>query len=278
VSNVMGYYQAPLPPAMPLAPPPPGLPAYAGAAAPGPVLVSSTDTWVPTSSTDPYVAGMRTSAGAVTAMAGAGSAAANIRFANYAGWKAAGARASAKAASRSGSMFGVSSKMTKGMSMARTASQKSAFMSTIQSGPKTAGVGAAIKYSLFSFSNIGRALASSALVAIPIAIVTNMLDFKAGKVTADQRNALMVADTAGYIATGTTSTMVGGALGSTFLGPVIGTVVGVGAGFALGWVYEKYIRPQWGAWVHSAMYAQGTPTPTPVPVPVPVVPPVIEPK
>jgi hypothetical protein len=274
VSNVMGYYQAPSPPPMPVAPMAPPMPAYAGAAMPNPVLVSSTDSWVPTSFSDPYVSGMRTSAGAVTAMAGAGAAASNIRFANYAGWKAAGARTSARAASKSGSMFGVSSKMTKAMSLAKSSSQKSAFMSSIQKGPKTAGVGSALKYSFFSAGNIGRALFSSALVAIPIAIITNMLDFKAGKVTADQRNALMVADTAGYIATGASSTLVGGMIGSTFLGPVVGTMVGVGAGFALGWMYEKFIRPKWGEWVHSAMYAQGAPTP----VPVPVVPPPIEAK
>lgn len=304
MANVGGYYQVPAPVAPPPPPPPPPPPvppapapvggyqsyaqpaSYAPAAGAGPVApaapgapqqVASWDAWIPTSASDPYVAGMRTSAAAVAAVGGAAGSAANIRFANYAVWKSAGARASARAAAKSGSFFGVSSKMTKAMSMAKTSSQKSAFMSTIAKGPKNAGIGSALKFSFFNLGNVARAIGSSALVAVPIALITNFLDWKAGKVTTDQRNALIVADTAGYTATGAASTLIGGAIGSTFLGPMVGTVAGIGAGFLFGWVYEKYIRPRWGEWVHGAMY-KTTAAPPPVqPQPIPS-PPIIEAK
>lgn len=275
MANVMGYFQVPTAPAAPAAPPVPALPTMAGAL-PGTVTTTTTattwDTWKPTSNSDPYVSGMRTSASAVAAVGGAAGSAANIRFANYSTWKAAGARVSAKAAARTGRTIGVAQKTTKAMSMAKSSSQKAAFLSNIDKGPKTAGIGAAFRYSFFSLTNIGKALMSSALVSVPIALVTNFMDWKAGRVTADQRNALMVADSIGYTVTGATSTLTGAAIGSTFLGPGVGTVAGIAAGFALGWVYEKFIRPRWGEMVHNAMYhTTTTVTPTPViPTPPPV--------
>jgi hypothetical protein len=274
----MGYYQAPVAPPAPPVPPVPPAP-YAGAApaaAPnGYQQVASWDAWKPTSNSDPYVAGMRTSGSAVAAVSGAAGMAANARFANYAAWKAAGARASASMAAKSRSAIGMSSKMTKAMSTAAKngSSGKASFMASITSGPRNAGVFSAFKNTFMNLGNIGRAIGTSALISLPIAVVTNFMDWKAGRVTEDQRNALIVADAVGYTATGATSTLFAGAVGATFLGPVVGTIAGIGAGFLTGWVYEKYIRPKWGEWVHGALYNKPAAPPPPV-----VQPPVIEAK
>jgi hypothetical protein len=135
------------------------------------------------------------------------------------------------------------------MQAAKSVAQKSQFTQGVR-----AGVGSAFRHTFLSIGNVARAIGGAAIVAVPISLITNFLDYQSGKINEQQRNALIVADTAGYTATGATATLVGGAVGSTFLGPVIGTMVGVGAGFALGWVYEKFIRPQWGRMVQSAIY------------------------
>jgi uncharacterized membrane protein len=96
-----------------------------------------------------------------------------------------------------------------------------------------------------------------------MSIITNFMDWKAGKVNAQQRNSLMIADAVGYTATGASATLIGGAIGSTFLGPGVGTVLGIAAGFGLGWVYEKFIRPQFGQMVGQALYPT-VPTQPPV--------------
>lgn len=253
-----GAYNAPAAPAMPAAPAAPGYsatPYY-----PGQQPVAQSDTWVPTSNADPYVAGMRTSASGMVAFAGASRAAINARFSSMLSARAVASKASISAANRAGRSIGRMQKMTKGMAAAKTSAAKSAFTDGVN-----VGVGGAFRHTFLSLSNVAKAIGSSAIVAIPMALITNYLDFSAGKITKEQRNALFVADSVGYTATGATATLVGGALGSTFLGPIVGTVVGVGAGFALGWVYEKYIRPRWGKWVHDSMYAQPV-APTPVPV------------
>jgi hypothetical protein len=258
--------------AAPVAPNP-----YQQAAPNGYQQVASWDAWKPTSNSDPYVAGMRTSGSAVAAVSGAAGMAASARFANYAAWKAAGARASASAAARSRSAIGMSSKMTKAMSTAAKngSSGKASFMASITSGPRNAGIFSAFKNTFMNLGNVTRAIGSSALISLPIAVVTNFMDWKAGRVTEDQRNALIVADAVGYTATGATSTLFAGMVGATFLGPVVGMIAGIGAGFFTGWVYEKYIRPRWGEWVHGAMYNKPQVAPPPPP---PVQPPNIEPK
>jgi hypothetical protein len=266
----------------PPVPPAPPVPQVAGAATPavpaapnGYQQVASWDTWKPTSNSDPYVSGMRTAGAAVAAVSGAAGMAANARFANYAAWKAAGARASASAAAKSRSAIGISSKMTKAMSTAAKngSSGKASFMASIQAGPRNAGIFSAFKNTFLNLGNVGRAIGSSALISLPIAVITNFMDWKAGRVTTDQRNALIVADAVGYTATGATSTLFAGMVGATFLGPVVGTIAGIGAGFFTGWVYEKFIRPRWGEWVHGAMYKAPVAPPPPV-----VQPPVIEAK
>ncbi|MDB5099304.1 MAG: hypothetical protein JWM80_3725 [Cyanobacteria bacterium RYN_339] len=272
--NVMGYYQTPAP----VAPPAAGAPPLPMAPAPaGYQQVASWDTWKPTSNSDPYVSGMRTSGSAVAAVSGAAGMAANARFANYAAWKAGGAAKSAAMAAKSRSAIGMSSKMTKAMSTAAKngSSGKASFMASISAGPRNAGIFSAFKNTFMNLGNITRAIGTSALISLPIAVVTNFMDWKAGRITQDQRNALIVADGVGYTVTGATSTLFAGAVGATFLGPVVGTIAGIGAGFFTGWVYEKYIRPKWGEWVHGAMYKQPV---TPI-VPPPVIqPPNIEPK
>jgi hypothetical protein len=132
-----------------------------------------------------------------------------------------------------------------------------------KAGVKGPGLLGAFKGTFLSVGNIARAVGSAAIFAVPIAVVTNFLDYQAGKITEQQRNALIVADVGGYTATGATSSLIGGFVGS-LAGPMVGTVVGVAAGFGLGWVYEKYIRPRWGDMVRNALYAQQPVTPTPV--------------
>jgi hypothetical protein len=227
----------------------------ASPAFPGQQPVATWDTWVPQETTDPYVAGMRTSASALAAITGVSKMAVGARFEVAKALKLGGARVSSSAARFAGRSTSAA-RLPKGMQAAKTFAQKSQYTQSVR-----AGVGSAFRHTFLSIGNVARALGGAAIVAVPIALVTNFLDHQAGKITEQQRNALILADTAGYTVTGATATLVGGAIGSTFLGPVIGTVVGVGAGFALGWVYEKFIRPQWGRMVQSAIYEVPAPSP-----------------
>lgn len=93
---------------------------------------------------------------------------------------------------------------------------------------------------------LARSIGSSALVAIPMSLVTNFIDFKRGKITEQQRNTLMVADAVGYTASGAVGSAIGGAIGSALF-PGLGTVIGIGAGIGLGYAYERWLRPRWNA-------------------------------
>jgi hypothetical protein len=118
-------------------------------------------------------------------------------------------------------------------------------------GSKAAAAGA---------GSLGKAFGLSALISVPLAVVTDFLDYKRGKLTKDQRNTLIVADSLGYAATGTAGSMLGAALGTTFLGPGVGTVLGIGAGMGLGYLYERYLRPHFG---------QAASVPAPLPPDIP---------
>ncbi len=270
--NVMGYFAPPPAPVAPLAPPPPPLPYGAGPVAapygaytaaptvPGQQPVATWDTWVPTSHADPYVAGMRTSASGLAALTGAAKAATNAKWA-------------AMLAARKGAGLAKTSKTL--LAAGRNASSKQAYMSGKMAigGAKTAvkgpGLMGAFRHTFLSVGNIARAIGGAAIIAIPLSLITNFLDFQAGKINEQQRNALIVADIGGYTVTGASASLIGGFVGTTFLGPMVGTVVGVAAGFGLGWVYEKFIRPRWGEMVRNALYA--TPVaPPPVVTPTPV--------
>jgi hypothetical protein len=258
MSNVSGYYNSPMPSAptstvsayqaTPTAPAPTQTsttPYYQGQA---PVFTS--ESWTPTSNSDPYVSGMRTAGAAVIAAKGAAQARTMARWSNMLRGRSAAGLSNGGAAIQS----------------AKSVSQKAAYLDKAvllknQAKIKSTGPFSAFRGTFLSFGNVARAIGSSALIAIPMSILTNFLDWKAGKVNEQQRNTLMVADAIGYTATGASSTLIGGAVGSTFLGPGVGTVVGIAAGFGLGWVYEKFIRPRWGEMVGQAMYAKPAPAP-----------------
>jgi hypothetical protein len=129
---------------------------------------------------------------------------------------------------------------------------------------RSVGLGGAARGTFFSFGAVGRALVSSALFAVPSALITNYIDWKAGRINDHQRNILIVADSSGYTVVGATATLLGGAVGATIFGPGVAAIVGIGAALGLGWVYEKYIRPRWAAFV-----AGFVPPPNPVPPPLP---------
>lgn len=226
---------------------------------PGQQPIATFDTWVPQESGDPYVSGMRTSASAISAVTGASKLAVGARFEVAKALRMGSARVSNSAAKFAGRATRAA-RLPKGMQAAKSVAQKAQYTQSVR-----AGVGSAFRHTFLSLGNVARAIGGAAIVAVPISLVTNFLDYQAGKINEQQRNALIVADAAGYTATGATATLVGGAIGSTFLGPVVGTVVGVGAGFALGWVYEKFIRPQWGRMVQSAIYERPVTPATPEP-------------
>ena len=269
--NVMGYFAPPPAPVAPVAPPPPAPLPYGSAGTnpyttysttptvPGQQPVATWDTWVPTSQADPYVAGMRTSASGLAALTGAATAATNAKWA-------------AMMAARKGAGLAKSSKTL--MAAGRNAASKNAYMSGKMAigGAKTAvkgpGIVGAFRHTFLSVGNIARAIGGAAIIAVPLSLITNFLDFQAGKITEKQRNALIVADIGGYTVTGASASLIGGFVGTTFLGPMVGTVVGVAAGFGLGWVYEKFIRPRWGELVHNALYATPVAPPPVVPDPV----------
>ncbi|MFN3431616.1 MAG: hypothetical protein ACK46X_16890, partial [Candidatus Sericytochromatia bacterium] len=226
MSNVSGYYNTPVPsaPAKPVA-------AYSATPAATPTAgtpVSYTETWTPTSSVDPYVSGMRTTAAAM-------AAANNVKHAStIAKWGNMLRGRSAAGLSNAG----------KAIQSAKSVAQKAAHMDKavlLKNQTKVGSTGpfSALRGTFMSFGNVARAIGSSAIIAVPMSIVTNFMDWKAGKVNEQQRNTLIVADSIGYTATGASATLIGGAVGSTFLGPGVGTVVGIAAGFGLGWVYEK---------------------------------------
>lgn len=159
---------------------------------------------------------------------------------------AMGSRNAARVAGRS---VGVMSKVTKQMKAAETVAQKAPLVKSLRLS-FTEG----LRRSFFSIGNVSRAVGFSALTAIPIAAITNFLDFQAGKINAKQRNSLILADAAGYTVSGAGATLLGGAVASTALGPFLGTLVGIGAGFLFGNVYERFIRPKAGAVAANALY------------------------
>lgn len=253
MSNVSGYYTTPMPqaPTTPVkaytAAPTSTTPAYTGQAP-----VSYSETWTPTSSVDPYVSGLRTTSAALAAAKNVKNASTIAKWGNMLrGRSAAGLSNTGKA-----------------IQSAKSVAQKAAHMDKavlLKNQTKVGSTGpfSALRGTFLSFGNVGRAIGSSALIAVPMSIVTNFMDWKAGKVNAQQRNSLMIADAVGYTATGASATLIGGAIGSTFLGPGVGTVLGIAAGFGLGWVYEKFIRPQFGQMVGQALYPT-VPTQPPV--------------
>lgn len=301
--NATGYYAA-SPTATTIAPQPSSIaaptpvsvsvPALPTPAAPTPGVASTpyyqgqapstvTDQWVPTSFSDPYLAGLRTSGAAFAAAKGAKAVAVMSRWNSLLSARTVAARGANAAARTAGRKIGTMAKMTKQMQAAKTIDAKAQLTSDTH-----VGIGGAIGHSFFSIGNIFRSLWSSALFAVPVSVITDYLDYRSGKTNAQQRNAYMVADSIGYTATGAASSLLGGAIGSTFLGPGFGTLIGIGAGFGLGWIYEKFIRPTFGTMVENAMYQQPgaapvavapttvTPTPAPAPLPTPttVAPPV----
>lgn len=252
MSNVSGYYNTPVP-STPAAP----VRAYQGATTTTPAYqgqapVSYSETWTPTSSVDPYVSGLRTAGAAVIAAKNVKNASTIAKWGNMLrGRSAAGLTNSGKA-----------------IQSAKSVAQKAAHLDKavlLKNHTKVGSNGpfSALRGTFLSFSNIGRAIGSSALIAIPMSLITNFMDWKAGKVNEQQRNSLMIADAVGYTATGASATLIGGAIGSTFLGPGVGTVLGIAAGFGLGWVYEKFIRPRFGEMVGQALYPT-VPTQPPV--------------
>jgi hypothetical protein len=257
MSNVTGYYNTPTPTA-PTAPTPVTVNAYQAASTPAAAATPtfSAESWVPSQNGDPYVAGLRTTSAAMIAAKGASQARTMARWSTMLRGRSAAGLTNSGAA----------------IQTAKSVSQKAAYLDKAvllknQSKIKSAGPLSAIRGTFLSFGNIARAIGSSALIAVPMSIITNFLDWKAGKINDQQRNTLMVADSVGYTATGASATLIGGAIGSTFLGPGVGTVAGIAAGIGLGWVYEKFIRPRWGDMVGQALYPAAAPTPTPTPVP-----------
>lgn len=118
----------------------------------------------------------------------------------------------------------------------------------VQSGLKggaKVGMKAGFLGGLFK-GTVARSIGSSAIVAIPMSLITNFIDYKRGKITAEQRNTLMVADAVGYTASGAIGSAIGGAVGSAIF-PGLGTVLGIGAGIGLGYAYERWLRPRWKA-------------------------------
>jgi hypothetical protein len=132
-----------------------------------------------------------------------------------------------------------------------------ASVSTAGQAVGSAAAGAAGMGSMTASINTGASMATggigkllgrtglSALLAAPMAYFTNENDFQAGKITKDQRNTLIVADTLGYGVSGTLAASIGSGLAIGAMGPIGGAVVGIMAAGGLGYVYEKYIRPKW---------------------------------
>lgn len=109
-----------------------------------------------------------------------------------------------------------------------------------------ASIGTRGAFSSIGSAGMARAVGGSALVAIPMSLITNFIDWKRGKITKEQRNTLMMADAAGYTVAGAAGTMAGAAIGSALL-PGIGTVLGIGVGLGLGYLYERFLRPRFPA-------------------------------
>lgn len=179
---------------------------------------------------------------------------------------AMGSRNAARVAGRS---VGVMSRVTKQMSAAKSVAQKAPLVKGLR-----LSVTEGLRRSFFSIGNVSRAVGLSALTAVPIAAITNFLDYKAGKINAQQRNALILADAAGYTVSGAGATLLGGAVASTVMGPFLGTLVGIGAGFLFGHVYERFVRPKAGQMAAEALYpgvAAAVPQlASPLPAPAPV--------
>lgn len=113
-------------------------------------------------------------------------------------------------------------------------------LSAATSGGTRLGIGGAIGAGL---STGLKALKSSAIWAIPGAAINAFVDYKYKDQTDPKRLATnFVADVVGYTATGVAGAAIGAAVGSMTM-PIIGTIVGAGAGLLLGMAHDKITRP-----------------------------------
>lgn len=266
MSNVMGYFNTPAP-AAPQAPAVavPQAPAYQGQVSTTPYYqgqapVATSDSWVPTAVPEPYTSGIRTASAGMAAQIGKQGAKTSAEWAKM-------------LAMRGG-------RKTVAIKAAKSTAERSNYLARVSklagNSAKRPGLFSALRGTFFSLGAITRAIGSSALVAVPMSLITNFMDWRNGRINEQQRNTLFVADSIGYTATGAVATLAAGATAATFLGGFMGTVVGMAAGLGLGWAYEKFIRPRWAEMVHSALYAAPAPQPVvpqPQPQPEPALPP-----
>lgn len=258
MSNAMGYFTNPAP-AAPKAPAYQSQPQQQVSTTPyyqGQAPIATADTWVPTAVPEPYTSGIRTASAGMAAQIG---------------------KQSAKVSAEWGKMLAMrGGRKTVAIKNAKSTADRASYLARVSklsgNAAKRPGLLSALRGTFFSFGAVARAIGSSALVAIPMSLITNFMDWHNGRINEQQRNTLFVADSIGYTATGAVATLAAGATAATFLGGFMGTAVGLAAGLGLGWVYEKFIRPRWAEMVHSALYAAPAPQPV-VPQPQPTPPP-----
>ena len=88
-----------------------------------------------------------------------------------------------------------------------------------------------------------KALKSSFVWAIPASAINAFVDYKYKDQTDVKRlGTNFAADVVGYTATGVAGAAIGAAVGSMTV-PLIGTIVGAGAGILLGMAHDKITRP-----------------------------------
>ncbi|MEB3237473.1 MAG: N-acetylmuramoyl-L-alanine amidase [Candidatus Sericytochromatia bacterium] len=102
-------------------------------------------------------------------------------------------------------------------------------------------------------------LMGSALLAGLGATLSNVLDWRAGRISGRQALVGTAVDTAAYTGIAAASTWIGGLAGSILpgLGTVIGMAVGTVAGVGLSWLYEKFVRSRGVAMAGSATQGIG---------------------
>ena len=133
-----------------------------------------------------------------------------------------------------------------GGSLVRLASPAAAEMVTQRSAFQAVSRAAVRMRYAASEVPLGKALGLGFLVTAPLVAIMDYMAFRDGKITAAQRNTLIAADIAGYTVAGAAGSWLGATLAMGAMGPV-GSLVGIVAGVALGYVYERHLRPQFAA-------------------------------
>lgn len=114
-----------------------------------------------------------------------------------------------------------------------------------------------------------KSLKWSALFSLPIAFVSNFMDYEKGNITPTQLAGDTLADAAGYTVAGTAGGLAGAFIGCLFPVPFLGPVLGMLVGGGLSFLYDQMVRPKLQTSINAAMAKLTSPSSAPATSPAP---------